>query len=479
MFTMKDTVLPEVKSLNNNLNKNIKRVFWLIFTLFILVIGCIIKIVVFDRNTISTNSYNQRLNYADNRVKRGDIKDINGNVMAYSEKGQDNTYLRVYPYNKKAVHITGYVGAGKTGIEAVENFELQKIKNEVMQSFGSVFKGTEIVGNNVVLTVDMDIQELADKLLGDQNGAAVVIEPSTGRIIAMASHPNYDPNNVAEKWDDLKSNEYSPLINRAIQGLYAPGSTFKVITALSAMRNIDDWETFTYECKGEAKFEDKIIHCFDNKVHGTVNIHKALAVSCNCFFAELSKKVGAEQLAVTAEKMMLNKSIKFTLGLNKSTFPLGKYSSESELVETSIGQGKTSVTPLYMAMVASAIANGGTMMQPYIVDHFEDYKGKSSNVTIPVKIGNLMTIEETTKLTEMMIEVINNGTGGAAQVSTAQSAGKSGTAENAGGNDHSWFIAFAPAEKPEVAVAVVLENASRGKKAAPIAGKLMSAYLNK
>ncbi len=460
------------------MKSSIKKIFWLISLMFFLIIIWLGKLTIFDRDELITNPYNPRLQYSDTSIKRGNIKDINGEIIAESEY-TENGYVRNYPRSRMAAHVTGYSSMGKTGVEAAENFELENIHNEVVQKISNAFKGTEVKGNDVVLTVDMEIQSLAGDLLGDQKGAIVVMEPSTGRIIAMQAYPDFNPNTVDENWNELKNSEESPLINRTTQGLYPPGSTFKIVTALAAMEYLDDWETFTVECTGEAEFEDKVIHCYNNKAHGTVDMHEAMAESCNCYFAEIGKRIGGENLRKVADRLMVNSSLGFELPSSQSSVVIDKNSSESELVETAIGQGKTVVTPIYMASLVSSVANGGIMKKPYIVDHIEYPNGKTSETIIPETIGEIMTYDEAKKLNDMMISVVNEGTGTAAALKGYQAAGKTGTAENSKGIDHSWFVGYAPADNPEVAVAVILENSGNNKKAAPIAGKLMQAVLDK
>lgn len=459
------------------MKNSIKKIFWLISLMFFLVIIWLGKINFIDREKFNVNPYNPRLQYTDTTIKRGNVKDINGEVIAESEY-TENGYIRNYPRSRMAAHITGYSAVGKTGVEAAENFELETVDNEVLQRILNAFTGTEVKGNDVVLTVDMDIQSIAGDLLGEQKGAIVVMEPSTGRILAMQSYPDFNPNTILDDWDNLKSDEDSPLINRTTQGLYPPGSTFKMVTAIAAMEYLDDWETFTVECNGEAEFNDKVIHCYNNKAHGTVDIHDAMAQSCNCYFAEIGKRIGGENLRKVADRLFANSSIGFDMPSSQSSVVIDKNSSESELVETSIGQGKTVVTPMYMATLVSAVANGGIMKKPYIVDHIENYEGEVLKTTIPETIGEVMTYEEATALRDMMIDVVNEGTGTAAALKGYQVAGKTGTAENESGIDHSWFVGFAPAENPEVAVAVILENAEGNKKATPIAGKIMQAVLD-
>lgn len=462
----------------NNMKRSIRRMFWLLALCFFLLLGYLGKLVLTDRELISTNAYNSRLRYVDESIRRGDIVDLDGEVLATSVLQGDGSYIRKYPRARMAAHITGYSSVGKTGVEAAENFEMMSLHNEFFQRIIGIATGKELVGNSVVVTVDMDIQSTAGDLLGNAKGAIVVMEPSTGRILALQAYPDFDPNTVAENWDALKDHEDSPLVNRGTQGVYPPGSTFKLVTALAIMENVKDWETRTYECSGEASFENKVIHCYNNKAHGTVDMQQALTVSCNCYFAQMATEIGPTKLREVMARVGMETPSKFDLAYSQSKIGLESNSTESELVETAIGQGRTAVTPLYMAMLASAIANEGIMMQPYIVDHIQYNNGKIGKQTVPKRLTEICSTKEAELLRNMMVSVVDNGTGSAAAINAVKVAGKTGTAENATGNDHSWFVGFAPAEDPKVAVAVVIENSNAYGSATPIAGKVLREALN-
>lgn len=460
----------------SNMKRSMRRVFWLLALCFFLLLGYLGKLVFVDRAEISGNAYNSRLRYVDETIKRGDILDREGEVLATSTLQSDGTYQRKYPRARMAAHITGYSSVGKTGVEAAKNFELMRLHQELLQRVSGVVKGTELQGNTVSLTVDMDIQSAAGDLLGSAKGAIVVMEPSTGRVLALQAYPDFDPNTVEAQWENLKDHPDSPLVNRATQGLYPPGSTFKTVTALAAMEHLPNWQSFTVDCSGERNFEDKVIHCYHNTAHGTVDMKGALAASCNCYFAALAEEIGAADLAKTMQQVGMTAQSHFELETSPNSIYLEKGATESELVETAIGQGRTGVTPLYMAMLASAIANDGKMMQPYIVDHILYPDGTEAKHTVPEALLDICTPQEAATLREMMTEVVTSGTGTAAAVSGVTVAGKTGTAENATGNDHSWFIGFAPAEDPQVAVAVLIEDANYGR-ATPIAGKMLRVAL--
>lgn len=461
----------------NNMKRSARRVFWLLALCFFLLLGYLGKLALVDRETISANSYNIRMRTDMEGIQRGDILDRDGEVLATSIQQEDGSYLRQYERARMAAHITGYSSVGKTGVEAAANFELMTPYRELLQRIEGLLSGTDPKGNDVVLTIDMDIQSIAGDLLGSAKGAIVVMEPSTGRVLAMQAYPDFDPNTVSADWDYLIADEDSPLVNRATQGLYPPGSTFKTITALAAMEYYPDWQSFTYTCTGEETFENKVIHCYNNKAHGTVDMAGALAASCNCYFAALAEEIGAENLSKEMKACGITADYGFDLAYSSSIMHLDKDSTESELVETAIGQGKTSVSPLYMAMLISAIANDGVMMEPYIIDHVQYYNGETGKTTVPNKLMDICTAEEAAVLQEMLIGVVENGTGTAAQISGVTVAGKTGTAENATGKDHSWFIGYAPAEDPQVSIAVIIENSEAYGSATPVAGKVLKAAL--
>lgn len=460
----------------NNMKRSARRVFWLLALCFFLLLGYLGKLVLVDQQEISSNSYNIRLRHDVEGIQRGNILDNAGEILATSTPLEDGGYEREYPRARMTAHVTGYSDAGKTGVEAAGNFAMMSVHNELLQRIQGLFQGTDPQGNDIALTIDMDIQNIAGNLLGNMKGAIVVMEPSTGRVLAMQAYPDFNPNTVAEEWDTLTADEDSPLLNRATQGLYPPGSTFKIITALAMMEYMPNWKNFTVECTGEMEFEDKVIHCYNDRAHGEVDLSEAMAQSCNCFFAKAATQIGAKNLSKVMERCGILSDYGFELQYTNSIMSLNRNSTESELVETGIGQGKTSVSPLYMAMMISAVANDGIMMRPYMIDHVQYPNGKVADVTVPEKLMEICTMEEATQLDAMLTGVVEHGTGKAAQVSGVTVAGKTGTAENATGNDHSWFVGYAPVENPRVAIAVVIENADYGK-ATPIAGKVLKVAL--
>lgn len=491
------------------MKSSIKKIFW-IYTLLFVVLSCYLgKISLVDSKEYITNSYNPRLNRVSDYIKRGSITDINGQVLAYSEKGADGKYKRIYNDSNIFSNITGYTSKGKTGVEAKYNFMLETVSSELLQRIKDAFAGTEVSGDNVVLTIDADLQKYAASLLGDTKGAIVVMEPSTGKILSMVTYPNYNANTVNEDWAVLNSPDSgSPLLNRASQGLYPPGSIFKILTASAALKDDPEFDAFTLVCEGVKRFNSSTrIRCYDSRVHGREDMKKAFAKSCNVYFSTIGTMLGTTKLNEEASAFMFNKELGFPLEYSKSSFSLPLDASLSAVVETSIGQGKTMVSPLHMAMVASAVANGGIMMKPYIVSHSETANGVVKNRSIPEKLTTIMSADRAARITELMKEVVNSGTatdaafyispseintsGQAISANTSsgalesvsgipvghiQVAAKTGTAENGSGADHIWFVSFAPADNPKVVVAVIHENAGKGGKAIASARDIMKYY---
>ncbi len=480
----------------------IRKIFWLYAILFIILVVYLLKISIYDSNSFVANTFNPRLSQGEEGIKRGSILDINGDIIAESVQKNDGTYERVYHNSEAYAHVVGYMVKGKAGVESKYNFRLEDISFELFQRIGSLF-GNEIEGNNIVLTIDNRLQDIAYDYLQGQKGSIVAMEPSSGKILAMVSNPAFDSNTVEQNWKELNSDdENSPLLNRATQGLYPPGSIFKIITASAGYEYDEDATKNEINCTGEQKFGHSVMHCFDGKAHGHEDIEEAFAKSCNIFFSVMGENIGGDILRKTAEDFGFNADLSFPLEYSKSSFVLDENSSQSEVVETSIGQGKTLVTPLFMAMVTSGIANNGMIMNPYIVDHSETPWGGIRNRTIPSAYKQAITPDTAYTLKDLMIGVVDHGTAtnaafsvrgkandniGSDSAVSSESvgrysgpitvAGKTGTAENSMGDDHAWFVAFAPAEDPQIAVAVVLENVGKGSKAIPAARDIMKEYI--
>ena len=327
-------------------------------------------------------------------------------------------------------------------------------------------------------------QQAAYDALGSNKGAAIVMEASTGKILAMVSKPAYDPNNILSDWSELNSDEEnSPLLNRVTQGSYAPGSTFKVVTTLAFMRQNSDYPNYTYDCNGEISQGDITIHCFNGNAHGSEDLRSSFANSCNSSFANIGLGLDLTQYRQTAEDLLFNKSLPGVLNAAKSSFALDQNSSEGEVMMTAMGQGKTTVSPYHMALIAEAVANGGTMMQPYLVESVTNYTGSQIRKNVPKSYKKVMTSDEAAQLKEYMTAVVEEGTGSVLKGRSYTAAGKTGTAEYSmsdGEKTHSWFMGFTNVDNPDLVISVITEGSdgSSSGKAVAIAGDILDAYYN-
>jgi len=437
------------------------------------------------KESIMANNYNRRLKANEEGILRGQIFDRNGEILA-TTKVVEGISSRSYPYKKLYAHIIGYNSTiyGKTLLEAQFNDTLLGINAlGLIGNTVSLVTGEDKTGNNLILTIDHNLQALARELIGNNRGSIVAIDPKTGEILAMVSTPDFNPNEQAleDNWAELSINENSPLLPRAVVGLYPPGSTFKVVTAVSAIE--EGLNDFKVEDTGSVVIDGKTFSNAGNKVYGELDMTAAMALSSNVYFSKLTEVMDAGGLVKTAENAGLNKNINFDIPTNKSSINRD-IKSKTEFAATAIGQGKLLVTPLQMALICSGIANDGIIMNPYLVKSISDKNNTILTNTLSKKLYTFTDSKTATLVKEMMIEVVKVGTGTKAALSEVVVAGKTGTAQNEksiedGGNDHAWFIGFAPAEDPEIAIAVILENQSKdgGQIAAPIARKIISEWL--
>ena len=264
--------------------------------------------VVKSRDIISS-PYNKRQDSYADRVIRGKILDRNGNVLAQTNVAEDGTETREYPYNNIFAHVVGYTAQGKSGLESVSNFELLTSNAFFVDKLKNEFQDKKNQGDNVVTTLDTNLQEAAYDALGSNKGAVVVMDPSTGKILAMVSKPDFDPNTVSQNWNELSTSEDSVLLNRATQGQYAPGSTFKLVTTLEFMRENADFDSYSYNCTGSIESGDVTIHCYGGHVHGQVTLRDSLAYSCNTSFSNIGRSLNADTYKDTAQELLFNKKL--------------------------------------------------------------------------------------------------------------------------------------------------------------------------
>lgn len=446
--------------------------------IFISLIGYVIYFNAVKSEDFINSPYNTRQDTFSDRVVRGDIVSTDGEVLATTIVNEDGSEQRNYPYNNIFAHVVGYDSNGKSGLESEANFSLLSSHEFFLDQMKNEFRGEKNSGDTVVSTLNANLQVTAYNALGDRKGAVVAIEPSTGKILAMVSKPDFNPNTLSQDWEYLINDETnSSLLNRATMGQYPPGSTFKVVTALDYFRKKGTLEGYSYLCQGSITMEGHTINCYNGNVHGQEDFYSAFANSCNCAFADIGTDLGGESLKETSEDLLFNKELPFS-SYKKSSFSLDDNSGIPLIMQTSIGQGNTLVSPLHMGLITCAIANKGVLMKPYLIDRVESVTGELVKQTKPETYTRLMSLNEANLLGKLMENVVNNGTASSLSGRGYTAAGKTGSAEfDEQGSSHSWFIGYSNVEDPDLVVAIIVENGGTGSEAAvPIAGALFDAY---
>lgn len=468
-------------------NKKIIHILVFVCLLFLSLIIYLTYFQLFTEAKIVSNPYNRRHTAVEDNTLRGSILDRNGVVLAKSQKSGDKQE-RIYPFGSMYSQIIGYDSKvyGKSLLEAgFDNYLLNINVVNPVYNLKNKLTTKQKEGNDLYLSIDNNLQTLGEQLLGNRNGAAVVMNPKTGEILAMVSKPDFDPNsqNLSEHWQELVESQVHPFLPRATQGLYAPGSTFKVLISAAAIEN--GMESKTFEDNGSVVIDGKQISNQGGTAHGTIDLKNAFAVSSNVVFSQVGLELGEKHLRDIASRAGLGRDIPFDVPVSRSLFPY-KSMNKTDMAAVGIGQGKLMVTPLQMAMIASAVANDGVMMRPTLVNRIVSPDGSEIKSIKPAELYHVMIAETAEKIKQMMQAVVDIGTGKNAAIPGVHVAGKTGTAENEltvkqGGKEHTWFIGFAPVEDPQVAIAVIVEysGSTGGTTAAPIARKLMSAYLGK
>ena len=429
------------------------------------------------------NSYNSRQEILLSRNYRGAIYSRDGEVLARTILDEGQNESREYPFSNLFSHIVGYSTNGRMGVEALANYYLINTSTSLSNKAANDVAGVENPGDNVYTTLDVQIQEVADNQLNIYKGAIVVTEVSTGKILAMVSHPDFDPNQIGAIWDSLLEDKNSSvLLNRATQGLYPPGSTFKIVTALEYIReNPDTYGNYSFQCPGWFASGGSRISCYHGTSHGQVGFERSFAKSCNSSFANIGVGLDRDRFRETLEGLLFDKPLPVSLSCSKSSVTISGETSTAEMLQTSIGQGRTQITPLHLNMITSAIANDGVLMKPYVVDHVENDAGRVVKSFSPESYGQLLTEEEAGILKELMTAVVESGTASKLSGQSYTAAGKTGSAEynDNKGDSHAWFTGFAPAQYPEVCVTIIVEGAgSGGDYAVPIARRIFDAYFN-
>lgn len=423
-------------------------------------------------------------------TERGSISTYDGVVLAESEQTEDGSYERVYPAGDLASHVVGYYSSqyGTSGIEASENEALTGQRGYA--SWTDVINdaaGINTPGNDVRLTLNSTIQQAAQDALEGEVGACVVMDPSNGAVLAMASSPTYDASDAEELLQQAAAGSDSDaLFNRATQGLYAPGSTFKIVSLATALENDVANEDSVFSAPGTMQIGNAEVRNFEGESYGSLTLRQATAYSSNTVFGQLGVQLGSELLVSGAEAFGFNKDIDFELPLATSLMPDPDEMTEWETAWAAagepVGEHESPAGPqasvLEMAMVGCAIANNGTIMQPYLVDSVYNANGERSYQAQASTLMQAVSSETANRVKDVLKDVVNSGTGTAAAIDGVQVAGKTGTAETADGDD-GWFVGMADAnsDTPSVVIALVVENNSSTTASAK-AGQVLQAALS-
>ncbi|MBE7700221.1 penicillin-binding protein 2 [Oerskovia sp. Sa1BUA8] len=487
------------------MNVPLRRVATVVLVMFLALMVSTTYIQFVQADSLNNDPRNSRQVYREYGNFRGPIV-VAGESVALSTPVDDPYgYQRSYTNGLLYGHVTGFFSIvnGTSAIERSENDFLNGQASTLwIDRLQGLITGQKPQGASVELTIDPAAQQAAWDALGEQRGAVVAIEPATGKILAMVSKPSYDPNVLAthdtkaasEAYQSLINADGDPLVNRAIAGAtYPPGSTFKVVTAAAALESgrytpetvIPAPDVYQYPNSTAVMRNFGSARCSPD---GEQTLADAMRISCNTAFADLGVTLGGDAMRDQAEAFGFDAPLDIPMGVTKSHFPDAETTDDAgQLARASIGQGDVRVTPLQMAMVASAIANGGKQMTPYTVQTIRGADLEVVEQTEPSLLRTSVSPTVAQQLTTMMVGVVENGSAKAARINGVQVAGKTGTAQHQpDAAPHAWFTGFAPTTDPQVAVAVIVENggdsgseATGGAVAAPIAKAVMEAVLNK
>jgi peptidoglycan glycosyltransferase len=477
-------------------NAPLRKVAISVLVLFTLLIVNVNVIQVVRAESLRENPRNTRVLTEEYDRERGAIV-VAGNEVASSVETEDAlTYLRTYPQGPLYAPVTGYYSVlfGNTLLERAENAVLAGTDDRLaLRRLGDLFTGRDPSGGNVELTLDPAVQEAAMSGLDGVTGAVVALDPATGAVLGLASTPTYDPGRLSSHdpadmraYDaELDALDTDPRVNQAISERYPAGSIFKVVVSAAALAGGE----YTPQTVVPAPQEYVLpgtstdLQNFGNEAcsaSGEQPLIDALTISCNTAFAQLGIELGEDAVREMAEAFgMDGEGFDMPLSVRGST--IGDIESDAALGQTSIGQRDVAVTPMQAAMIAAAVANDGTLMKPFLVDAVQAPDLTVIDQTDPEELSEPFSADVAAQLTEMMTSVVDNGTGRRARIDGVSVAGKTGTAETGtDAPDHNWFIGFAPADDPQIAVAVFIRNGggTGGDTSAPIARSVIQAYLD-
>ena len=478
------------------MNSPIRRLTLALLVGFSLLLANVVYIQAVAADRYRSDHRNARVQLARAERERGVMIDRNGVVLVSSER-QASTFLRTYPFGDLLGHPIGFSSLlfGDRGLESAYATDLRSKQDLTISNVIAGVLGNDLRPANLRLTLDVALQQVAREALGDQVGAVVAIEPSTGAILAYVSSPGFDPamligGDAGPAGDTLDADPAEPLRDRVVNQLYPPGSIFKIVTTAAALESgeMTIESTFPNPTALALPGSESTISNADGRTCGAgaeVSLARGFVSSCNTTFAQVAMTLGARALEAQTEAFGFGSDIPFIFPVAQSTFsPVDLTDDLPALAQTAIGQRDVRVTPLHMALMAAGIANRGQLMSPYLVSETIDGDGQIISTTQPEVWRKASSESTALSITQLMVDVVNSGTGTNARIDGVQVAGKTGTAENPGQAPHAWFVGFAPADQPTIAIAVVVEfgglagdEASGGRTAAPIAQKTMERWL--
>ena len=452
------------------MNRQIVKLFGFLLVLYALLFGFTSYWSIFDSDSLKANQANRRPLLEEQTIKRGDILAADGSVIAHSRqvgKGDNAIYVRHYPQGGLFGNPIGYsfVTQGRVGFELSHNDELVGNKTEFLSVLDEL-QGHSQEGDKVQSSLDPAAQEAAVNGLAGRRGSVVAIVPSTGEVRAMVSIPEYDPNQIPKHFAQLNRDQSAPLFNRATQAGYPPGSTMKAVTATAALDSGEFSTDSVLSGQSPVEIDGVPLSNDAGEQFGDIDMTTALTNSVNTYWAQVGEKLGKDTMFKYMERFGFNAKPRLDLpgfqlaasGVYDGNRLLGP-SDPIDIGRVAIGQERLRVTPLQMAEVAAAIANNGELMEPRLWSRVIDPDGRETKLD-PARQSRVMSEDTASELNTMMQSVVREGTGTAAAVSGIDVAGKTGTAEISTGVNDAWFIGFAPASDPQIAISCIVEHTS-------------------
>lgn len=456
-------------------NKRYIRVLTLISILFLIILGYMTYFQVVKADKLKNDENNKRNWVDDNKLKRGNILDRDGNILAQTIDGENKEKIRNFPYGKTYAHLVGYNSKkyGKTGLEKRFNSVLinKHDKTPIAELKKIVIDQKE--GNTIKLTTNTQLQEFALSLLNGKKGSVILMNPKTGEVLAMADSPTFDPNNIEKEWNNIINDEKNAtLLQRSTSGLFAPGSVYKLVTGTVILENLKG--TFLkYNDKGATTIENYTIRNFLNKRYGNIDLKKAIEVSANTYFADKVGEVGVDKMIDVNKRFMFGEDIDTDFKLTKSPLAFNKNTTALELATGAFGQGKVLVTPMQVALFTSAIANDGNMMKPFVVKEILDPNGKVIKETKPEILSKVSDVETMKTMKEYLKNSGDVNFRGF--VNGQKVGGKTGTAEVTKDILNAWSTVFYPADDPRLVCTIVYEGVDfMGVKTIPMSKQLVN-----